>query len=392
MQAVILAGGLGTRLRAAIGDYPKPMADISGKPFLEYILNLLKKGGMINVLLLVGYKHQIIEEYFGDGSKFGLKIKYSVESEPLGTGGALLNAFDMLEDEFILLNGDTFFDIQFELLEKYIRLRKPSALVTLRYTDNVERYGFVEIDEQGVVAKFIEKGNLPVDYVDGYINGGIYYFKKSIIQNFLNLKDQKVSLENDILPNLVKQKKLVGLPTGGKFIDIGIPEDYESAKSLIPKWILERRIPALFIDRDGTIIEDPGYVYGTNLTFKKEGLELIKKANQDGKLVILITNQAGIAKGKFTETQSIKTNEYIVKYLSSIGLKIDAYYYCPYHPDGVIEKWRKHSLARKPNPGMVLKACEDFRIDLLNSEVVGDNPEVDNIKIFGPMKLLIEHL
>ncbi|MEM2112485.1 MAG: HAD-IIIA family hydrolase, partial [Candidatus Bathyarchaeia archaeon] len=137
------------------------------------------------------------------------------------------------------------------------------------------------------------------------------------------------------------------------------------------------------IDRDGTIIEDPGYVHGEELNFKQDAIEIMKKAKSEGNLLIIITNQAGVAKGKFTEEESIKTTEAVISYLAKKGVVVDGYYYCPFHPDGIVEKYKKFSLLRKPNPGMILQACEDFRIDIERSIVVGDNPEVDMIKLFG---------
>ncbi|WP_075780558.1 HAD-IIIA family hydrolase [Marinitoga sp. 1137] len=383
-QAVILAGGLGTRLKSVVRDIPKPMALIGDKPFLEHQVNILKENGFEKVLLLTGYKSEIIEDYFKDGKEFGIKIEYSKEQEPLGTGGAVFNAWKKLDEKFILLNGDTFFDIQYEIVFDFINEKKANALIVLRFSEDISRYGFVEIDENYKITKFIEKGKLPENRIDGYINGGIYYFKKDILKKYYEqYKNQKISIETDIFPKLIEENKLYGLPTGGKFIDIGIPEDYQKAQKIIPEWIKKERKPGLFIDRDGTIIEDSGYVHGTNLKFIDKTFDIIKKAKEEGKYVIIITNQAGIAKGKFTEEESIKTTEYIIEYYRKKGITIDNYYYCPYHPEGTIEKYKKYSLARKPNSGMILKACEDYRIDLKNSMMVGDNEKVDNIKIYN---------
>lgn len=383
-QVVILAGGLGTRLKSVLGDVPKPMAPIAGKPFLEYLLELLKENGFTKFLLLVGHKKESIIEYFQDGSRFGVQIAYSIEKEPKGTAGALFNAWDLLQDEFLLVNGDTFFDVQYDILRKFVSEMHASAVVVLRYSRDTLRYGFVDIDDDYKVKNFIEKGQLPVGRIDGYINGGIYYFKKTILEQFYrNFGDKSVSLETQILPTLSMEGKLHGLPMGGKFIDIGVPEDYWNAQKIIPSWLGLERKPCLFIDRDGTIIEDPGYVHGEKLNFKQDAIEIMKKAKSEGNLLIIITNQAGVAKGKFTEEESIKTTEAVISYLAKKGVVVDGYYYCPFHPDGIVEKYKKFSLLRKPNPGMILQACEDFRIDIERSIVVGDNPEVDMIKLFG---------
>ncbi|QTA38491.1 HAD-IIIA family hydrolase [Thermosipho ferrireducens] len=391
-QIVILTGGLGTRLRSAVKDIPKPMAPICGKPFLEYLVSLLKENGFKRFLFLTGYKSEVIKNYFHNGKKFGVKIDYVREEKLLGTAGAIFNAWEKLDDEFILINGDTFFDIQYEILLDFLYFRNVESLIVLKYSNNVSRYGFVEINDDYKVVKFIEKGKLPENYIDGYINGGIYYFRKKALKKYYNdYKGKNVSLENAIFPFLVKDRKLYGLPMGGEFVDIGIPKDYRNAQKLIPEILREERKPALFIDRDGTIIEDDGYIYGTNLVFKKEAIELMKKAENEGKLIIIVTNQAGVAKGKFTEKDSIMTTEYIIEYLNKLGVKINAYYYCPYHPEGIINEYRKISLLRKPNPGMILKATEDFRIDLKNSIMIGDNAKVDKIKLFGLKSYIINN-
>jgi len=380
-QVVILAGGLGTRLRSVVQDVPKPMADIQGKPFLEYLLQLLIQNGYQNFLFLVGYKGDMIKNYFGDGSKFGVNIEYSSEAIPLGTGGALFNAWHKLSDDFFLVNGDTFFDIQYEIMEDFVAGRNPELLIALRYSNDLSRYGIIEIDGSYKVISFSEKAQIQENQIDGYINGGVYFVNKKALEPFYEkYVNSPVSLENDILPLLVKLCKVYGLPIGGKFIDIGIPEDYFSSQSIIPSIIMQKRKPAVFVDRDGTIVEDAGYVHGTNLVFKSETIELLKRAKQEGKYVIIVTNQAGIAKGMFTEEESIATTEYVIKRLEEYGAHVDGYYYCPYHPEGIVEKYRKISLLRKPEPGMILKACEDLRVDLSASLMIGDS-DVDKIKL-----------
>ena len=246
-QAVILVGGLGTRLRKIVTDVPKPMAQIENKPFLEYLIRLLKENGFKRFLFLTGYKSGNIESYFKNGEDFGIKIDYARETEPLGTGGAIFNAWGKLDDEFFLINGDTFFDIQYEILFNFIEDKNSDSLIALRYSNDISRYGFVKIDNEYQIKDFIEKSKLPNNCVDGYINGGVYYFKKCLLENFYKkYSNKKVSLENEILPYMVSNKKVFGLPVGGKFIDIGVPEDYLKAQKLIPL-ILKKRKKTHFI-------------------------------------------------------------------------------------------------------------------------------------------------
>lgn len=375
-QAVILAGGFGTRLSHVVSDVPKPMAPIKNIPFLEYIIKQLQSQGFDNFVFLTGYKAEIIEKYFKD-LKNSVFIK---EESALGTGGAILNAYRYLQDEFFVINGDTFFDIDFSLLEDFGK-DKP-VTIALRYTDNIKRYGFVDIDNNYKIISFVEKGNLPENRIDGFINGGIYFMKKSVLENFIkNFSGQFISLETEIFPELLNRNKLFGLPLGGCFIDIGIPEDYRKAQNLIPDWFEKVAKPALFIDKDGTLIVNTEYPHGRNFEIIESTIDIVKRYSKQNYHIIMVTNQAGIAKKKFNFEQMNEGFEGINEFYASKGLKFDDIEFCPYHKDGVIKEYSYASLLRKPNPGMILKACEKLKIDLKQSLMVGDNAEIDNIKL-----------
>ncbi|MBQ9245883.1 HAD-IIIA family hydrolase [bacterium] len=375
-QAVLLVGGFGKRLSSLVNDVPKPMAKIGNIPFLDYLINNLKNNGFDNFVFLTGYKSEIISEYFKNLEK-AVFIK---EETPLGTGGALLNAFNYLNDEFFVINGDTFFDIDFSIIDDF-SVNKPCT-IALNYTNNISRYGMVDIDDSFLVNSFVEKGKLSSDKIDCYINGGIYKIKKEILSSFYNsFNNNFISLENDIFPLLVKSKSIYGLPLGGAFIDIGIPEDYISAQSYIPEKINEVKKPALFIDKDGTIIENTGYPSDTNIKFIPETVEIIKKYYEKKYYIVMITNQAGIGKAKFTKQQMLKGFEIIKNYYSKFNISFDDIQYCPFHVDSVLENYKYYSLLRKPNPGMILSSCEKLKIDLKNSVMIGDNKDIDKIKL-----------
>ena len=375
MQAVILCGGLGTRLKSVVTDIPKPMAPVRNFPFLHYIVEHLKVYGFDKFLFLTGYKSKIIEEYFSE-------YDFSIENEPLGTGGALFNAFEKLQDEFFLINGDTFFDIDFEIFNDYIKINSVNSAIALFPTKNIERYGLVEIEDDFCIKNFIEKSNLDNNLADGFINSGIYYFKKSVLEKYYSGWDNNfVSIEKEIFPKLVEIKELKGLPMGGLFIDIGIPEDYEKAQTLIPQRVKDIKRSALFIDRDGTIIEDKGYTFGKNLTFFSDTVDLVRKYKNKGYYIFVVTNQAGVAKGKFTEQDTVTTNNVIKDYYSEQNIKIDDFIYCPFHIDGIIEKYSKSSVYRKPNSGMVLELGSKYKIDYKKSLFYGDNVKIDKINL-----------
>ncbi|EFV4735478.1 NTP transferase domain-containing protein [Campylobacter coli] len=214
MQAIILCGGLGTRLKSVIKNIPKPMAPINGKPFLAFVLEYLKKQGITEIILSVSYKYELIQEYFKD-EFHGMKIHYNIEKELLGTGGAIKDALKLVKNEVYVVNGDTFFDID---LKKLV-LNGSKICIALKQMQNFDRYGTVNVDEQGIVTSFEEK----VFKKQGLINGGIYLLKKDIFDEFS--LEKKFSFEEFLQENY----KLLKIQTqifDDYFIDIGIPEDY----------------------------------------------------------------------------------------------------------------------------------------------------------------------
>ncbi len=227
MEAIVLAGGLGTRLQSVVSDVPKPMAPIGAKPFLEYILKYLKKNGINRIVLSVGYKWETIKKYFGDTFD-GMELVYSVEDEPLGTGGAIKKALrNIKEQEVYIINGDTFFDVD---LQKLVLPNDSKIILTLKKMYNFDRYGCVESDDNGYVIDFTEKEFREV----GNINGGIYLVKKDLLEAYT--LDDKFSFEEFM------QKEYVNLKISSKvfdsyFIDIGIPEDYVKVQGEIGKYI-----------------------------------------------------------------------------------------------------------------------------------------------------------
>ena len=220
LEAIVLAGGLGTRLRSVVSDLPKPMAPINGKPFLEYILNYLKKNEVTRVVLSVGYKWETIKEYFGNSFE-NIELIYSVEDEPLGTGGAIKKALTVCDkNNIFIINGDTFFDVNLQNLElkDFCKIQ-----LSLKPMNNFDRYGCVETNIEGFVTTFTEKGFR--EY--GNINGGIYLIAKNIFDEF-DL-GEKFSFE-EFMQNNFKQLNISTKVFDNYFIDIGIPEDYQKAQ------------------------------------------------------------------------------------------------------------------------------------------------------------------
>lgn len=224
-QAIVLAGGFGTRLQPVLKDIPKPMAPVSGKPFLEYLLMHLKKSGIKKVILSSGYKSEAIEKYFGKHFS-GMDIEYSIETEPLGTGGAVKKAVELCTDTSVLvLNGDSFFNVDISTFEKFHNRKKSSITVAVKSMNDSSRYGCVITDTDNRVTGFTEKK--PGAGI-GLINGGIYLINIAEIP-FKNLPE-KFSFEKDVLEKSVDSLALFACESDGYFIDIGIPDDYERAQ------------------------------------------------------------------------------------------------------------------------------------------------------------------
>jgi NDP-sugar pyrophosphorylase family protein len=230
-QALILAGGLGKRLRAAYANGPKSLAPVAGRPFLDYLMRWLQVSGFSDVVLCVGYKTEQILERYQDGRRWNLRISYSVEKEPLGTAGAIKNAEALLQgDAFLVLNGDSFTDVSLRELVQFHRRRRAVATLALAPAPDDSRYGFVNMNASGEILGFLEK-NSPGVVGDGrgrsWINGGVYAFQRELLG--LISRGRPVSLETEIFPRLVGQQ-FYGFPTNGYFIDIGVPADYRRAQ------------------------------------------------------------------------------------------------------------------------------------------------------------------
>lgn len=376
-RLLVLAGGKGTRLSSVVEDRPKPMALISGRPFLEIQLGYFKRQGVARVTLLVSHMAEQITKYFGDGSGFGLDIEYIHEDSPLGTGGAIRNAMAHYssEDKFLVINGDTLFTLD---LQDFIGLSQSPCFMSLKATEDCSRYGRVQWRFPDLsIVEFEEKTHARGD---GFINAGVYLLNRELLDYF---PQGKSSFEMEVLPLLVKRKRLHGVPCAGRFVDIGTPESFFWSQNRIIDWISESSRPCLFLDRDGVLIRHIPYISNTaQVELYSEMVELIKMANEANWLVSVVSNQAGIAKGYFSVADCEVLNSFIDERIKNAGARIDSWHYCPYHPRGTVAEFSRRSIYRKPSPGMLLKTSEDFNIRLKDSILIGDN-STDKMDIPG---------
>jgi D,D-heptose 1,7-bisphosphate phosphatase len=360
-QAVILAGGLGTRLGAATRHTPKPLLEVAGLPFLDHVLWNVARHGIRRVLLLTGHVAPAFEARYGDGGRYGVHIEYAVEREPRGTGGALALAAAHLDERFLLLNGDTLFDLNY--LDLATRLDDGAlAAVALRRVDDVSRYGAARL-RGGRVEAFAEKGGTG----PGAINGGVYVVRREAVER---LPAGPSSLERDLLPGLASEGRLAGAVYDRFFVDIGVPEALAAARVSVAAW---RRKPALLLDRDGTLNVNRGWVHRPQeFTWIEGAREAIRWANDRGLLVLVITNQAGIARGLYTEADFRAFTAWIDGELAVTGTHVDATYHCPHHPTEGQGEYRRRCRCRKPSPGLLERALADWGFDPARSVLVGD--------------------
>lgn len=230
IPAIILAGGLGTRLQSVVKDIPKPMAEVAGRPFLDWLLDDLHRQGIQEVILSVGYRQEVIRERFGNDYR-GMTIRYSSEDKPLGTGGALRQAMDLAGPEAFVLNGDTFFQVDLAALYSFYQSHAAAVAIALKPMQRVDRYGTVTINGEGMITSFNEKKYCE----DGLINGGVYVLSAAVFAH--SSLPEVFSFEQEILHRMVQGGRLFGFPQHAYFIDIGIPEDYAKAQDDFSRFI-----------------------------------------------------------------------------------------------------------------------------------------------------------
>ena len=233
MEAIVLAGGLGTRLRAAVPDLPKPMAPVGGRPFLEYLLGYWAGQGVTRFIVSVGYRREAITGHFGDAWR-GVAVSYAIEHAPLGTGGGLLLASASLAapGPFLVLNGDTYFEVALGALRDFHAARRAQVTLSLFRSPQQGRYTGIRTGANGEVL------SLDAGEKDGLANGGVYLMERSLLEDAPRHADQPCSFESDILPDALRAgKRVYGREFSGTFIDIGVPEDYARAATLLDKGV-----------------------------------------------------------------------------------------------------------------------------------------------------------
>jgi len=367
-QAIILAGGLGTRLRSAVPDLPKCLAPVAGRPFLFYVINYLRSQGINDFIFSLGYKHELITDYL-ERDFATLSYKTVIEEEPLGTGGAIrLAAAQAHSSQVIVTNGDTLFRADIPAMLQLHNSSHAVCTLALKPMNHFDRYGVVEINDEGRITAFKEKQQ----YEQGTINGGLYVIDREAL--LATALAEKFSFEKDFLEARYAQDKLYGIAQDNYFIDIGIPDDYNQAQQDLARPAISLKDIdkswTLFMDRDGVFNHDKvgSYVFHPDeFVFYDGALDATRIIHEKFGRVIVTTNQRGVGRGLMTLEDLKTVNDKLQRIVKENGGQIDHVYSAT--------AMSNFDPIRKPNPGMAFLAKHDFPdIDLSKTIMIGNNP------------------
>ena len=403
MKAVIMAGGLGTRIRALRADVPKPMIELCGKPILQYQIEALTAAGLLDIVIVTGFLGSAITGFFGDGGRFGARISYFEESRPLGTAGALFRLLDSgaLEGDFLLLNGDLLFSMDISRFVDFHKRRGAEA--SLAAHPNAHPFDSSLIATETLPPK--EEGGLPIEtgrvtkwlskddergYCRNLVNAGIEIVSPELLRKAqkrlaasCGRLPERIDLDGDVLKPAIADGKVFAYRTTEYIKDAGTPQRFFEAESDIKSGRvsarnLSARQRAVFLDRDGTINKKSGFIARPDqLELLPGAAEAIRLINRSSLLAIVATNQPVIARGECSFEGLQEIHNKMEWLLGEDGAFLDAIYYCPHHPQrgfaGERPAYKRECSCRKPAPGMLLEAAKDFNIDLSESCMIGDS-------------------
>lgn len=381
--AVLQAGGKGSRMYSLTKDLiPKPLLDLNGKPMLEWQILSLKSYGITDFVIIIGHLGEMIENYFSNGEKFGVNIKYIRENEPLGSAGSLFYLKNYVENkDVIFVFGDVMLELNWDRMIKFHENK--NAKITLLTHPNSHPYDsdLIVVDKNNRVANILKKSEKRDFLYDNIVNSGICIFKKDILSEIK--KPEKSDFEQDIVLSFIKKGEVYSYRTSEYVKDAGIPERFsqvciELAAEIPTKKCLKNKQKCVFIDRDGTINKYNGLIYKpSQLKLETNAAKAIKLLNSSEFLAICITNQPVAARGLCDISDIEIIHKKMCVLLGNEGAFLDDIAFCPHHPDkGYPEEnpaLKIECTCRKPKIGMLVEMSEKYNIDLLNSYFVGDS-------------------
>lgn len=382
MQAVIMAGGKGTRLYSITNDeIPKPMALIAGKPILQWQIECLCRNGVTSIILVIGHLGEKIETYFGDGALFGVHISYFKEERPLGTAGALAELGGQLEETFLLVFGDTIFDICVAQMLEFHQSKQAKATLFVHPNSHPFDSDLVLRDMDSRVCGFLSKYEERLGWYDNCVNAGFYIINRTLCNQIPH--GAKTDLEKHVLWPLANAGGAVYAYLSPEYIkDVGTTERISIAEEEIQSGVvsarnLRKRQKCVFIDRDGTINRYRGLVSSpAQLELEPSAAEAIKLLNRSGYLAIVATNQPVVARGMCSVEDVLTIHNKLKTLLGQQGAYLDDILFCPHHPDkgypGENPDYKIRCRCRKPNTDMLEKCADKYNIELKESWMVGD--------------------
>jgi D,D-heptose 1,7-bisphosphate phosphatase len=403
-QLVILAGGKGTRLKDRLGDLPKPMIPIAGKPLLEHQVELAKKYGFTDLIFFVHYRADLIEKHFGDGKNFGVQIRYVLETEPLGTAGAVLAGFEFLADRFLVMYGDTMVNVDLDRIWRAHEQHAAQATLLLHPNDHPFDSDLVEVDGESRVVAFHNRPHAEGVWRQNLVNAGLYVIEKRALAFHARsgtLYAEILDFGKDVFPVMVKNgANLFGYNSPEYIKDIGTPQRYDRICGEFTAGVIARSSfaspqRAVFLDRDGTLVPDKDCLRNA------DGLELLPgvadalhKLNHNGWRAVLVTNQPVVAKGWCTEAELQNIHNKLETLLGREHAFLDRIYFCPHHPEkgfaGERVDLKIDCDCRKPKIGMIQSAVADLNIDLKQSWFIGDTTtDMQTAKNAGVKSILV---